>query len=360
MTVEREVAAVGLPVQARRAVERTGRSIARRGGVLVFALIAVLALGTLLSPTFLTLSNLQNIMLNASILGMVALGQTLVMLLREIDLSIGSLMAFAPIAAIELTEIVFSISGSSLIQGGNYVVGGMGLIIALTIVVSMLVGLLSGLITVKGVVPSLIVTLGMLYALRGAAYLLSGGHPLYLTDLEGFMWLGTAKAFDAIPVSFIVFLAIGALAIVVLRYTKVGPAIYSTGGNEKGAIYSGVNTGRWKLVAFVFAGFCTGVAALLFCSRLGSVEAAQASGYELSAIAIAVIGGTTLQGGRGTMLGTILAGLILAVVINIITLEGIVVWYQTITIGTIIIAAAIAYQLRTRASQSATERARTP
>jgi ribose/xylose/arabinose/galactoside ABC-type transport system permease subunit len=351
MTVER--ATVDLPVQAGRAVRRTGRSFARRGSVLVFGLLAVLVLGTILSPTFLTLSNMQNVMLNAAILGMVALGQTLVMLLREIDLSIGSLMAFAPIAAIELADILFSAAGGTpLVQGGNYVIQGMGLIIVLTIVISSLVGLLSGLITVKGIVPSLIVTLGMLYALRGAAYLLSDGHPLYFTDLEGFMWLGTAKAFDAIPVSFLIFLAVGGLAIVVLRYTRVGPAIYSTGGNEKGAVYSGIKTGRWRVVAFVFAGFCTGVAALLFCSRLGSVEAAQASGYELSAIAIAVIGGTTLAGGRGTMLGTILASLILAVVINIITLEGIVVWWQTITIGTIIIAAAFAYQLRTGATRA--------
>jgi ribose/xylose/arabinose/galactoside ABC-type transport system permease subunit len=347
MTVERNVATVGLPVQARRAVQRTGRSIARRGSVLVVALIAVLALGAALSPTFLTLSNLENVMLNASILGMIALGQTLVMLLREIDLSIGSLMAFAPIAAIELTEFVYGLSNAPLVQGGNYVVQGMGMIIVLTIVVSMLIGLLSGMITVKGVVPSLIVTLGMLYALRGAAYLLSGGHPLYFTDLKGFMWLGTATVFDAVPVSFVIFLAVGALAIVALRYTKAGPAIYSTGGNEKGAVYSGINTGRWKVAAFVFAGFCTGVAALLFCSRLGSVEAAQASGYELSAIAIAVIGGTTLAGGRGTVFGTILASLVLAVVINIITLEGIVIWWQTITIGAVIIAAAVAYQLRT-------------
>jgi ribose transport system permease protein len=348
VAVEQNVA----PAYARRAVTRSGRSLAQRGSLLVVALIGVLALGTVMSPAFLTASNLQNIMLNVSILGVLALGQTVVMLLREIDLSIGSLMAFGPIAAIELAELILSFSGTPLIQGGNYVATGMVLIVALTIVVSVLVGLLNGLITVKGLVPSLIVTLGMLYALRGAAYLLSGGHPLYLTDLEDFMWLGTAKAFGFAPVSFLIFLAIGMLAVVVLRYTKVGPAIYATGGNEKGAVYSGVNTGRWRIVAFVFAGFCTSIGALLYTSRLGSVEAAQASGYELSAIAIAVIGGTTLQGGRGTMFGTILASIILGVVINIITLEGIVIWYQTIITGLIIVAAAFIYLARTRTGRT--------
>ena len=352
MTVERSVAAVGLPAQARRAVQRTGQSIFRRGSVLGFALVGVFAAGAIISPSFLTQSNLQNIMLNVSILGMIALGQTVVMLLREIDLSIGSLMAFAPIAAIELTEMIYS--GPPLIQGGTHVVAGMAAIIALTIAVGALVGLLNGVITVKGLVPSLIVTLGMLYALRGGAYLLSDGHPLYFTDLEGFMWLGTAKAFDIVPVSFLIFLAIGLLAVVVLRYTKVGPAIYATGGHEKGAIYSGVKTGRWKMIAFVFAGTCTGVAALVLCSRLGSVEAAQATGYELSAIAIAVIGGTTLQGGRGTPFDTMLAAVVLAVVINIIDLEGVVVWYQTIITGAIIIAAAFVYLIKQRQSRPAT------
>jgi ribose/xylose/arabinose/galactoside ABC-type transport system permease subunit len=348
MSVEPAAAAVSASRPAPRAAWRTGRSIARRGGVLVCALIAVFALGTAMSPTFLSASNLQNIMLNVAILGVIALGQTVVMLLREIDLSIGSLMAFAPIAAIELTDRFFRMTGGRLIDGGTYVIAGMGAIMVLTIAVSSLTGLLSGTVTVKGAVPSLIVTLGMLYALRGGAYLLSDGHPMYFTDLEGFMWLGTAKLLGFVPVSFAIFLAIGALTIVILRYTKVGPAIYATGGNEKGAIYSGVNTGAWRTTAFVFAGFCTGIGALMYCSRLGSVEAAQASGYELSAIAIAVIGGTTLQGGRGTMSGTILASIILAVVINIVTLEGIVVWYQTIIVGAIIIAAAFAYTVRTR------------
>lgn len=351
MAVDRNVATVSPPVRARRAVRLTGRSLSRgRDGVLVLALIGVLALGTVMSPTFLVLSNLQNIMLNVSILGLVALGLTPVMLLRQVDLSIGSLMAFAPIAAIELTEIILGFSGTYLIQGGNYVVTGVWLVMVLTIVVSALLGVLTGVITVKGMVPSLIVTLGMLYALRGGAYLLSGGHPLYLTDLDDFMWLGATNAFGIVPVSFLIFLAIGVLTIAILRYTKVGPAIYSTGGNEKAAIYSGVRTDRWKIIAFTFSGFCTGIAALLFSSRLGSVEAAQASGYELSAIAIAVIGGTTLEGGRGTMFRTMVAAVILAVVINIITLEGVVIWYQRIIIGLIIVAAAFAYLVKVQRS----------
>jgi ribose/xylose/arabinose/galactoside ABC-type transport system permease subunit len=343
MAIGKTMAAGTRAVHVTGAVERIRRSMSGRHSVLILALIFVFALGMVLSPTFLTMPNLQDIMRNIAILGVVALGQTLVMLLRQIDLSIGALMAFAPIAAIQLAEIIVGLGGGRLIIGTNYVVTGMVLIMVLTITVSVLVGLLNGVLTVKGLVPSLIVTLGMLYALRGAAYLLSGGHPMYLTDLEGFRWLGTAQTFGFLPLTFLIFLAIGVLAITILKYTKVGPMIYSTGGNEKGAIYSGVNTGRWTIIAFVFSGFCAGLAALFFSSRLGSVEPAQAFGYELSAIAIAVVGGTTLQGGRGTMLGTVLAAVILAIVINIITLQGLVIWHQTIIIGLIIITAAFIY-----------------
>jgi ribose transport system permease protein len=346
-------AASGIPKNAASARRRAGAFDFLKRNVLVLTLIVVIVLGTILSPTFLKISNLQNIMLNVSILGILAIGQTLVMLVGQVDLSVGSLMAFGPIAAIKLTEIILKPFGTNVIQGGNYVAAGMALIMVLTIVVSALMGLLNGVITVKGKVPSLIVTLGMLYALRGNAYILSNGYPLYFTRLKGFKWLGTAKMFGYFPVSFLIFLGVGILAIIILRYTKAGPRMYATGGNEKAAIYSGVKTGMWKIMAFVMCGLCAGIGTLFFSSRLESVEAAQASGYELSAIAIVVIGGTTLEGGRGTMFGTLLASIILSVVIDIITLQGLKVWYQTIIIGLIIIAAVFAYLRRVRTISAA-------
>jgi ribose/xylose/arabinose/galactoside ABC-type transport system permease subunit len=202
---------------------------------------------------------------------------------------------------------------------------------------------------VKGPVPSLIVTLGMLYALRGIAYILSGGHPLYFTRLAGFKLLGTAKI-ASIPFSFVVYLTIGILGILILRYTKIGTRIYATGGNEKAAIYSGVKTDLWKICAFTVSGLCASVGALIYSSRLESVEAAQAAGYELQAVAIVIIGGTTLEGGKGTILGTILAGLIIGIVINLITMVGLVVWYQTIILGILVITATFAYIYKSAAA----------
>lgn len=310
---------------------------------LVWVIFALILIGTVSSSSFLKLYNWQNIMINISMIGTLALGQTLVMLLRQVDLSMGSLMAFGPIAAISIASSILSWFDVPVIQGGNYVTHGLILIMLLTLVVCGLIGFLNGLITVKGKVPSLIVTLGMLYILRGTAYILSGGHPLYFTRLEGFGWLGTAKLFGFLPVCFLLFLSIGLVTLLVLKYSYIGPRIYSTGNNEKSAIYSGVKTDFWKIAAFAFSGFCAGVATLIYSSRLESVEAAQASGYELASIAIVVIGGTTLEGGRGTIGGTILATLILGIVINIISLIGLVIWYQTIIIGLIIIAAVFVY-----------------
>jgi ribose/xylose/arabinose/galactoside ABC-type transport system permease subunit len=316
--------------------------------ILVVTLLAVGVLGRLLSPTFLSRLNLSNVMLNVSILGMLALGMTTVMLLREIDLSVGSLMAFAPVVAVTVADKLHSAFGDSIIRGGNIVIGGTALIIASTLVVAGLVGFANGLITVKGPVPSVIVTLGALFALRGGAYTVSGGNQYYLTDLDRFMWLGSYKVFSFVPISFVIFVAIGTMGVVSLRFTKAGRRIYSIGGNEKAAVYAGVNAGKWKVLAFVFSGFCAGVAALFFSSRLGSIEPAQASGFELSAVAIAVIGGVTLEGGRGTLLNTMLSSVLLAVVLNIISLEGLIVWYQTIITGLIIIAAGFVYTVRGR------------
>lgn len=343
-------AAAALFLRGRRRSSATSRRLTHTR-ILLIALAGVTVLGWFASPTFFTLLNLRNILLNVSILGMLALGMTMVMLLREIDLSVGSLMAFAPIAAINLTDLVHP-ADTAVIMGGNIVVGGTALIIGFTLLVSLVIGLLNGLLTVHGPVPSVIVTLGALFALRGASYVVSDGNQYYLTELPNFMWLGSETVFTYVPVSFVLFVAIGVLGIVAIRFTKFGRRIYAVGGNEKAALYSGINAGRWKVLALTLSALCAGIAALMFSSRLGSAESGQAEGFELSAIAIAVIGGVTLEGGRGTILNTMLSSVLLAIIMNIIALRGIVSWYQTVIEGAIIIAAGFAYTVRGRVTNA--------
>lgn len=306
---------------------------------LVIILLLELIIGAILSPVFLGKVNIHSILINITIFGLLAIGQSLVMLVKEIDLSVGALMAFAPMAAIALTKKILAVSGTEIIVGGNYVVDGLPFIVILVLFISTLIGVLNGVIRVKAQVPSLIVTLGMLYVLSGLSFILSGGYSFYLTNLEGAKWLGSSKLLN-IPVNFILFLMIGVLFISVLKYTKIGHRIYSTGGNEKAAIYSGININFWKVTAFGLSGLCAGISALVYSSRLESVETIQGSGYELISIAIAVIGGITLEGGRGKIFNIIIASAILCIMLNILSLIGLVAWYKTIIIGLIIIGAA--------------------
>ena len=311
--------------------------------------IALLIFGIFTDQAFLTLFNIQNLLRTSSILGTLAIGVTIVMLIREIDLSVGSLMAFTIILAIETTAEVESFFGIAAIEGGHYMVRGMWFLVILTLLTGLLVGLFNGILVTRLKIQSLITTLGVLYAARALSYIISGGHSIYLTKLKGLHWLGSGSL-AGIPTPLIIFLMVGGTATFLLKYTVVGRRIYSIGGNEKAAIFAGINTNAWKLATFAVSGFCAALAALMYSSYLASADPQQAVGYELSAIAIVVLGGTTLEGGRGKVTGTLLAALIIGILTNILELMGLRIWYQQVIIGCIIIAAVMPRYLRPKAS----------
>jgi ribose/xylose/arabinose/galactoside ABC-type transport system permease subunit len=303
--------------------------------MLLFILAAVFVVGAFSSGTFLRKNNIQNVLLNISIYGMLAIGETAVLLVKEIDLSNGAMIAFTPMAAIYLTDRFMP-----LIKGGNFVVKGTPFIIIFTILISILIGAVNGLIRTKLKISSLIATLGTMYIIGGFTYLFYNGHSLYLTNLIQFAAFGSKKILN-IPLPFLFFIFVSVAVAFLLGKTKIGRRIYATGGNEKAAVYSGISTNKWKFIAFSFSGFCAGLAALIYCSRMQAVEVVQGKGYEMIAIAIAVIGGTTLEGGRGTILGTFVASAILCFVLNIMSLKSLMSWYQTVVIGLIIVGAAL-------------------
>jgi ribose/xylose/arabinose/galactoside ABC-type transport system permease subunit len=303
--------------------------------MLVFILTAVFIIGAFSSTTFLKRNNIQNVLLNISIYGLLAIGETAVLLVKEIDLSNGALVAFAPMAAIYFTNRFFP-----LIQGGNFVARGTPFIIIFTLLIGTAIGMINGLIKTRLKISSLIATLGTMYIISGFVYTFFNGHSLYLTNLKNFSAFGQIKILN-VPLPFVFFILTSFVVALLLRKTKIGRMVYATGGNEKAAMYSGISTNKWKFIAFSFSGFCTGLAALVYCSRMQAVEVVQGKGYEMVAIAIAVIGGTTLEGGRGTILGTFFASLILCFVLNIMSLKGLMSWYQTVVIGLIIVGAAL-------------------
>jgi len=317
---------------------------------LLIVCIALFIAGSLVSPTFLTSYNVQNLLRHTSILGTLAIGVTIVMLVKEIDLSGGSLMAFAVILAVLLTSQVESLLGVQAIVGAHYLAKGIIPLVLFTLIIGALIGLINGVITTKGKVKSLITTLGMLYALRGMSFIISGGHAIYLTRLKGFQWLGTGIIFKLFPICFIFFVGMGIIVAVLLRYTIVGRRIYAIGGNERAAKFTGINTDLWKIFAFVISGLFAAIAALMYSSYLASADPQQAIGYELSAIAIVVLGGTTLEGGRGSIVGTLSAAIVVGILTNILELIGLRIWYQQVIIGLIIIGAvAFAYRQKIKA-----------
>ena len=318
-----------------------------KSNIVIYLLIAAFIVGAFASKYFLGLENLKLIMFSCCVYGVIAIGQSLVMITKEIDLSVGAMIAFLPTLAVQTINRISQLTGNGkIIVGGNYIMTNWIFIVILTLVFGALVGLVNGLITVKLKVPSLIVTLGMMTALGGLVYVLSGGYDLYMTNMEGVKWIGTFAVGGVVPVNFIIFIAIGTVMVILMRYTKFGMRIYSTGGRERAARLSGINTDKWKTIAFMLSGLFTGVAALIYCSRMETIGASQGSGYEMTAIAICVVGGVTLEGGKGTILGSMLSAILITVVLNIQQLLGLVSWYQNLTVGIIVVFAALLHNYR--------------
>jgi ribose/xylose/arabinose/galactoside ABC-type transport system permease subunit len=144
-----------------------------------------------------------------------------------------------------------------------------------------------------------------------------------------------------LPFSTVFYLGATLVAGLVLKYTIIGRRLYAIGGDEKTARYAGINVDKWIILAFVVSGVCAALAGILFTARLGSVDAPLGVGYELTAIAIAVIGGTSLSGGRGSPYGTLLGGMVLAASLNLLNVWGVGTWYQNLVVGGVLIAAVV-------------------
>jgi ribose/xylose/arabinose/galactoside ABC-type transport system permease subunit len=311
-----------------------------KGNILFLILIIMFLIGLSISNHFLSIANINSILIEVSIMGILAVGETVCMLVREIDLSIASLMAFAPVISINIINLIKSNLGVQFIDAGNYVNSGLPYIVILTILLGCIVGAINGIVVVKTKVPSIIATLGMMYILTGFAYVISKGTSYFLTRVPGFKWLGSGTFFK-IPVSFLIYVFIGVAALLIFKFTRIGNRIYATGGNENAAIYAGINTGAWKIAAFIFSGFCASIAALIYSSRLEAATPNQGAGLELIAVTVVVIGGTTLQGGKGGILGTMTASLILGIFYNIIISVGLVTWYKTVITGLLVVGAVL-------------------
>jgi len=295
---------------------------------ILLAFLVLLAIGGLLSDVFLSPRNIQSLLVAASILVVVAVGQTFVIITAGIDLSVGSLMMLSGVMV-----------GVAVKNDLGVPVG-----ILLAISATSLLGVVNGLVITKGKISDFIATLGMMSIALGIAHVISGARPVTIID-AGLTTLATGSIG---PFRWITLLAatVAILGHILLFQTRFGTYLLATGGNHDGSRDLGIHVDSVKVRAYLISGFLAGIGGVMLTSRIGSAEPTAGPPYLLTSIAATVLGGVSLFGGRGTILGPVVGALILTALLNLMTILGVGVLYQPIVIGTVVIGFAIAYRFR--------------
>jgi len=296
---------------------------------LVFLAVLVAAF-TLTSDKFLSATNLEAILVSVAVLGTVALAVNQVILCGEIDISTGSMMGLCAVAA-----------GAVAVSYG-------GLILPLLagVAVGALAGAVNGFLVTIGRIPSIIVTLGMLYALRGVILLVTGG--TWITGIpESARVLGTGSILGVgypVILLFVLFLIVE----LVSRHSTWGRNVFAVGGNRRAARFAGLPINRVRFLAFVLVGVFVGIASVVYLGRAGSVQTNTGTGLELQAVAAVVIGGTSISGGRGSSLAALTGAVLIGVILNGLVLLGVPGIWQQAVLGALILLAVATDVLRRR------------
>jgi len=307
--------------------------------LLAFAsLIALVVVFSVLKPdAFFTADNIIGILQSTTVIGVLAIASTFIIITSGIDLSVGVLMTFCAVMG-----GVFMVNlGWSLLPG---VMGA--------VLVGALCGCASGLAITRLRVPPFIATLGMMMLLKGASLIITQTRPIYFSDVAGFdqIALGTllGDVIPALPIpnGVLVMFGVAVVCAIVLNKTALGRYTFALGSNEEAVRLSGVAVNRWKVIIYAFSGGICGIAGVLIASRLNSAQPALGQGYELDAIAAVVIGGTSLSGGVGTILGTVIGAFIMSVLINGLRIMSVAQEWQMVLTGLIIILAVYTDNLR--------------
>ena len=285
-------------------------------------LLAVCIILAIASPVFATTSNLLNVALAASVAALLAAGQTFVIILAEIDLSCGAILGFsAAITAMILRH-------HSTITG-----------IVVGLLVGAVAGLVNGLLVTKTRMPSFIATLATMSVLAGLALQITRGNPVAVTDYN-FQNIGQARM-GGVPVPVWIMLVVFVIFGLLLARTRYGRYVYATGDNSEAARLSGIPVARVKILAFVISGALAALAGFIVTARLSTAEPTAGTGLELEAIAAVIIGGTSLAGGRGHLIGTIVGALILGVIDNGMNLLDVSPFLQSVVKGLVILFAVL-------------------
>lgn len=299
--------------------------------------VAILVIFTIVcqiaGKNFLTVSNIQNIITQSSVIAVIAIGASLVILTGGIDLCVGSIVGFVGIFT------------GLLIKGGWAVAPAC----LLAIVVGAVFGMINGAFVSYGKVPAFIVTLGSMQIARGLALLINSGKPISSFPPELSMIMNSKPL--GIPISIIYVFVLYALIIVVMSYTRFGRHLYAIGGNPNAAKLSGVRVKRVEMSAYLLSGIFAAIGGVLLLSRLSYADPNAGSGYEMNAIASTVIGGISLSGGKGRIGNTLVGALILGSLTCGLQILNVATYYQTIITGIVIIAAVYADKAKERRAE---------
>ncbi len=299
----------------------------REFGVLI-VLLLIFIIMSICSPVFLSATNLVNVVRQCVEIGIMAIGMTFLIVNGDMDLSIGS--TFAVCAMIGGTLFKYEMCPPTLAFLAVLLVGAV-------------LGMLNGLMVTRVGIPSFIVTLGTMKIYRSCAYAISGGTSVSVfpeSATNSWVWLFGAKI-DGVPIQIFIMLIMFVIAHIVLKKTVYGNRVYATGGNERAARLSGINTKNTRLIAFIIQGVCCAVAAIIALTYLNSVTTTSGEGREMDSIAAVILGGAALSGGRGTIIGSFIGVLIMGIVKNGMVLLGVPVFWQDGFIGVVVILAVL-------------------
>ena len=308
--------------------------------LLAFSALIVLFIGfSIASPFFRTFENFVGILLATAVNGVLALGVTFVIITAGIDLSVGTMMTFSAV----MTAVFITNWGLPVPLG---ILGGL--------LAGSLAGFINGTVISRMKIPPFIATLGMLYITKGLSLVISELKPIYFNDTPGFreMTMGSllGRIIPGFEVPNAVLLMFGAaiIANLILTRTILGRYTFALGSNEEATRLSGVNVAGWKTAVYTLCGLFSGLAGVLIASRLNSAQPALGAGYELDAIAAVVIGGTSLSGGEGSILGTIIGAFIISTLTNGLRIMSVPQEWQIVITGAIVVLAVFLYILRRR------------
>ena len=303
------------------------------------ALIVLFVVFSIASPNFFKFDNIVGILLATAVNGVLALGVTFVIITAGIDLSVGTMMTFSAV----MTGVFITFWGLPIPLGilGGILAGGMA-------------GLANGVVIAKMRIPPFIATLGMFYVTKGLSLVISGLKPIYFNDTPIFREIAMGSVLGRIipgleiPNAVLILFAAAIVANFILSRTVLGRYTFAMGSNEEATRLSGVNVGFWKIAVYALCGLFAGLGGVLMAARLNSAQPALGAGYELDAIAAVVIGGTSLSGGEGTILGTIIGAFIMSVLVNGLRILSVPQEWQMVVTGGIVILAVYLDILRRR------------